>query len=105
MSFVHRARSGQSRQAFGLPWLIFLSPRSPPWRIGQQLPSRADVGVALGVVSKLVLTKQTLAHRGAALRPDPFRTSAESRASFHFHQQLVRPATNATIFSEAEIVR
>ena len=36
---------------------------------------------------------------------DPNRTSVESRASFHFHQELVRPATNATIFSETEIVR
>src|SRR5258706_8743609 len=27
---------------------------------------------------------------------DPYRTSTESRASFHFHQELVRPATNAT---------
>lgn len=35
----------------------------------------------------------------------PFRTSAESRASFHFHQELVRPATNAATFSETEIVR
>jgi hypothetical protein len=36
---------------------------------------------------------------------DPNRTSAESCASFHFHQELVRPATNATIFSETEIMR
>src|ERR1700726_1268354 len=42
----------------------------------------------------------------ASILPDShYRTSAESRASFHFHQELVRPATNATIFSETEVVR
>ena len=34
----------------------------------QQLPGRADVGVEPGVVSELVLAKQALAHRRAALR-------------------------------------
>jgi hypothetical protein len=92
MSFVHRARSRQSRQAFRVAPVDLLEIAQPAVADRrQQLPSRADVGVALGVVSKLVLTKQALAHRGAALRPDPFRTSAESRASFHFHQELCSP--------------
>jgi hypothetical protein len=38
-----------------------------------------------------------------SVRNDPNRTSAESRASFH--QEFVRPATNATILAETEIVR
>src|ERR1700720_247371 len=34
----------------------------------QHLPGRADIGVALGVVAKLVLAEEALADRGAALR-------------------------------------
>jgi hypothetical protein len=41
-------------------------PAVADWR--QYLPGRADVGVEPGVVSELVLAKQALAHRRAALR-------------------------------------
>jgi hypothetical protein len=37
--------------------------------------------------------------------PRPILDLSGKPASFHFHQELVRPASNATIFSETEIVR
>ena len=42
----------------------------------QQLPIRANIGVAPHVVAKLVLAKEALAHRGAALRSGNVRDAA-----------------------------
>ena len=42
----------------------------------QKLPGRTDVGVEPGIVSELVLAKQALAHRGAALRLGDVRNAA-----------------------------
>ena len=44
------------------------------WR--QYLPGRADIGVAPRVVAKLVLAKEALADRGAALRSGNVRDAA-----------------------------
>ncbi len=60
---------------------------------------------AMSALSLLSGVKRKLDFGAVRSVVDPNRTSAESRASFHFHQELVRPATNATIFSETEIVR
>ena len=45
----------------------------------QKLPGRTDVGVEPGIVSELVLAKQALAHRGAALRLGDVRNAAGLR--------------------------
>src|SRR5580698_4888250 len=42
----------------------------------QHLPGRANIGVALGVVAKLVLAEEALADRGAALRSGNVRDAA-----------------------------
>jgi hypothetical protein len=43
----------------------------------QHLPGRADIGVALGVVAKLVLAEETLADGGAALRSGNVRNATD----------------------------
>jgi hypothetical protein len=62
--FVHRARSGQSRQAFGVAVVDLLEIAQPAVaeRL-QRLPGGADVGVAPGVVAELVLAEKAIAHR------------------------------------------
>ena len=81
MSFVHRAAQRAIAAGFrgAIVDLEIAQPAVADRR--QQLPGRADVGVALGVVQELVLAKQALARRGATLRPGNVGNAAGLLAS------------------------
>jgi len=74
---VHRARSRTSAAGFRVAVVDLFEITQPAvadWR--QQCPGRADIGIALGVVSEFVLAEEALAHRRATLGLGNMRDAA-----------------------------